>query len=121
MTNETTTAITLKEATELYLEALKKFGKAERTLHTYRIDLAVLCKYWGEDTPLHKITLLSIGKFLKSDLLHSNKHSGKPRSEITVNKNVRVMRQFLTWAHEQKLIDSLAFPKSVPMGHTKLS
>jgi len=111
--------IQLKEATEQYLGFLKKQGKSERTLYTYGVDLACLKRFFGEEQALADINTIKVGKFLKSPLLLKNAKNGSERSDITINKNIRVMRQFFAWAVKKGLIDEMPLPKSVPLGRLK--
>ncbi len=110
---------TLQEATVLYLDYLQDTGKSPRTLGTYRVDLKTLLRYLGADLPMNSITPLLLGKFLKSSLLLQKRKSGEMRSDITVNKNIRVVRQFFIWAKEQGLSETLPLPKSVPLGRSR--
>lgn len=107
---------TLSQATSEYLATLEKAGKSRRTLYTYGVDMATLMVFFGSDTLLKDITSMMVGRFLRSDILLVNRRSQRPRSDITIQKNIRVMRQFFIWAHETGRIEKLPLPKAVPMG-----
>lgn len=103
-------AITLREATQQYLEHLKNWGKSPRTLYTYGKDLEQIRAFFGSEKSIQQITLPFIGRFLKSPEL-LNLPNGEPRANQTVQKTIRVLRQFLTWCYHQGMIDSLSLPK----------
>jgi hypothetical protein len=113
---KTTMNATLNEATQAYLQVLSEAGKSPRTLYTYGLDLATVVTFFGPETLLGDITPVMIGRFLKSDILRINQRSERPRSEITIQKNIRVMRQFFIWAQATQKIELLPLPKAVPLG-----
>ena len=59
--------ITLREATQQYLEHLKDWGKSPRTLYTYGKDLEQIKAFFGSERDLASILNVHIGKFIKSD------------------------------------------------------
>ena len=120
MTNTNSTATTLHEAAQAFLEHLRQAGKKERTIYTYGQDFRQIEAFFGADKPLSAIRTPQVGKFLKSDAL-LKLSSGKQRAKPTVDKTVRVLRMFLVWAKEAGLIQSLPLPKDTPMGRSELA
>jgi site-specific recombinase XerD len=104
--------ITLRNATQQYLEHLKNWGKSPRTLYTYGKDLEQIQAFFGNEKSIQQITLPFIGRFLKSPEL-LNLPNGEPRANQTVQKTIRVLRQFLTWCYQEGMIDSLSLPKCI--------
>jgi site-specific recombinase XerD len=105
--------LSLQEATQRYLTYLKDQGKYPRTLYTYGKDLEQLLAFFGPERLLCNILPVHVAQFLKSNelLLLPN---GQPRAPRTVEKTVRVLRLFFTWAKdEQHLFEKLPFPKSL--------
>ena len=109
--------MTLHDALQEYLGALKENGKSERTLYTYGRDLEQVETFFGADKKLGSILVPHVSAFLKSDAL-LKMPSGKERSEPTVRKTVRVFRMFLVWALAQGYITKLPLPKDTPMGRS---
>ena len=111
----TTQPATLGELSEAYLAHLKEQGKKERTLFTYGMDLRDVNGFFGEDKKLTTLRPADFGRFLKSDTLLKLK-TGKPKSDITIKKTVRVMRMMLVWAVETGVLTKLPLAKDFPMG-----
>ena len=109
---------TLGELSEVYLAHLKEEGKTERTLYTYGMDLRDVCGFFGEDKKLAALRPADFGRFLKSDALLKLK-TGKPKSEITIKKTVRVMRMMLVWAVDTGVLTKLPLAKDFPMGQSR--
>ena len=112
------TEMTIHEATEAFIEQLRRLGKKERTLYTYAKDLALIEEYFGSDKKLASLRVPQVGKFLKSDQL-LKRSNGEARAERTVAKTVRVFRMMLVWAKDTGKIEDLPLPKSTPMGRDK--
>ena len=115
MPKTTTQPTTLGELSEAYLAHLKEQGKKERTLFTYGHDLKDVNEFFGEDKKLTALRPADFGRFLKSDALLKLK-TGKPKSDITIKKTVRVMRMMLVWAVETGVLTKLPLAKDFPMG-----
>ena len=111
----TTQPATLGELSEAYLAHLKEQGKKERTLFTYGMDLRDVNGFFGEDKKLTTLRPADFGRFLKSDTLLKLK-TGKPKSDITIKKTVRVMRMMLVWAVDTAVLTKLPLAKDFPMG-----
>lgn len=113
------TDCTVHQTAEAFIGHLRKTGKKERTLYTYRKDLDVVEGFFDGDRQLAEIRLSQVGKFYKSDLL-LKLPDGKERAERTVVKTVRVFRMMMVWAKESGRIEELPLPKSTPMGHSRV-
>jgi len=109
--------MTLHDALQEYLGALRENGKSERTLYTYGRDLEQVETFFGPDKKLGSILIPHVSAFLKSDALLKMR-GDQDRSEITVRKTVRVFRMFLVWALAQGYIAKLPLPKDTPMGRS---
>ena len=109
--------LTLHDALQEYLSALRNDGKSERTLYTYNKDAEQIEAYFGPGKKLGAILVPHVSGFLKSDAL-LKMPGDKERSEPTVRKTVRVFRMFLCWAMEQGYISKLPLPKDTPMGRS---
>jgi site-specific recombinase XerD len=112
--------LTIGQATQLFLETLKAQGKHARTLYTYGRDLQQVGAFFGAEKPLVSITLPLVGKFLKSDTL-LKLPNGQERASQTVNKTIRVFRQFLIWAHTEGHLSHLPLTKEIPLGRSAVS
>jgi site-specific recombinase XerD len=108
--NKTNTPDCLKEATELYLLYLQDSGKSPRTLYTYGKDLDQIIAFFGPEKEIRQITLPLMGRFLKSPELNTLPN-GNTRAAKTIQKTVRVFRQFMMWCYQEDLIESLTLPK----------
>lgn len=111
----------LKEATAKFKDHLKALGKSDRTIFTYGKDLEQIEEFFGVDTAMGKINPQRIAKFLKSDIALKCKRKGElvDRQPRTVDKLIRLTRQFFIWATDQKIIEKNPLPKSVPLGRQK--
>jgi site-specific recombinase XerD len=103
----------LKDATQEYLQTLAATDKSPRTLYTYGKDLQQLMAFFGEETPLERLTLAWMGKFLRSPELLEIPQSGKRRAEQTVAKTRRVVRQFLLWAQARGYLAHNPLPRAL--------
>jgi site-specific recombinase XerC len=104
---------TVYQACQEYLDILAACGKSPRTLYTYGKDLEQLTAFFGAETPLEKITLAWMGKFLRSPELLMIPTSGKQRSARTIAKTQRVARQFILWTMEVGYMDHNPLPKAL--------
>jgi site-specific recombinase XerD len=109
---------TLSKAADDFIAHLRQLGKKERTLYTYRRDLAVAEEFFGKDRPLSEILVPQVGKFFKSPQL-LKLPDGKDRAERTVAKTMRVFRMMMVWAKESGRINEMPLPKNTPMGYSK--
>jgi site-specific recombinase XerD len=108
--NTTNTPDCLREATQLYLLYLKDSGKSPRTLYTYGKDLEQIQAFFGSEKNIQQITLPLMGRFLKSPELNTLPN-GSTRAAKTIQKTVRVFRQFMMWCYQEEWIESLTLPK----------
>ena len=104
--------MTLKEATQLYLESLMADGKSPRTIYTYSKDCEQMITFFGPDKKLINILPAHVAKFYQSDALLKIARNDKERASKTVNKTKMVFRGLLKWAKEQSYIEILPLPKS---------
>ena len=107
--------ITLKEASEEFLNKLKTEEKSERTVYTYGKDLEQIMAFFGENKEINKILIPHAGKFLKSDELLKKKDKENnliDRAKPTIDKTIRVFRMLMLWAKEQEYIQNLPLSKA---------
>lgn len=103
--------ITLREATEQYLKALKEADKSPRTLYTYGKDCEQILAFFGPDKKLVNILPAHVVKFFKSEALLKIPKNGKTRAPSTINKTKMVFRCLLNWARAEGYIERLPLPK----------
>lgn len=100
---------TLGELADAYLNHLEKVGKSPATVFSYRMDLVIARTNLGDETPAGSLTQEQVAEFFASDAV-TKKKSGANKTDVTIKKTQRVLRQALVWAAEQKLIDSAPLP-----------
>ncbi len=61
------TGTSLAELANSYLENLDEIGKSPATIFSYRIDLTIARKHFGDNTPATSLTPESVGEFFGSD------------------------------------------------------
>jgi site-specific recombinase XerD len=106
-------SVTLKEATEAYLEHLAGGGGAKPTTITvYQRALQLAVDFFGADRKLDSILLAQVGKYFVSDALNKHSHNGKPKAQPTVKQNKRVFRQMMEYAQTKGWISTLMIPKA---------
>jgi hypothetical protein len=103
--------ITLRKATDAYLEHLTGSGTKPTTITVYRKALALAITHFGEERELSSILLPQVGKFYASKEVNILP-SGKPKADPTVKQIKRVFRQCLEYAKEQGWINDLPIPKA---------
>ncbi|MEE9394446.1 MAG: hypothetical protein V3W41_18275 [Planctomycetota bacterium] len=86
--------------TEAYPAHLLAVGKSEGTSASYRGDLRVAIKHFGENTKLSTLTPRRVKGYFESDLVTKTK-KGEPKNPITTAKLCRVFRLGLVWLAEE--------------------
>ena len=108
-----TTSITLKDASQKYLEHLKAIGKKASTIGTGKRTMDLLIAEMGEDKEVGKILPLHVDKFFKSEAatMQSGKDGLRPRAEASVLQIRRIVRGALVYWNEQDYVASVPLPK----------
>jgi site-specific recombinase XerC len=112
------TTMTLRALSQRYFLELKATGKSERTLYTYQQDMKQILAFFGADKSPSVLTFPGIGKFLKSGELRMLPN-GRARATPTVQKTIRVLRQFVVWLHRQGILETVPLPQSILLGRMK--
>lgn len=119
MTPKKTASITLAELTTRYTAHMEDAGKSRGTVFSYESELRLAQRELGAD--------LSIGAISREDIERFNAcprvtilKSGRPKSQLSIDKTRRVLRLALKWAADTKLIDvSPAEPVEEPAPTTE--
>jgi len=118
MTSKKTASITLAELTTRYTAHMEDAGKSRGTVFSYESELRLAQRELGAD--------LSIGAIAREDIERFNAcprvtilKSGRPKSQLSIDKTRRVLRLALKWAADTKLIEiSPAEPVEQPAPET---
>lgn len=105
----TTKNLTLGQLPDAYGADLADRGKTEKTVASYKADLRVAAKYFGEDTQISTLTAKQVAEYFDSDAVCANR-GGKRRSEITIAKVRRTFRMALERLAEIGAIKSAPVP-----------
>jgi hypothetical protein len=79
-------------------------GKSEGTRFSYGMELKLAQAELGSDALVSYLTPESIALFNEAPRVTTLK-SGRPKSQLSIDKTRRVLRLALTWAHQEGLID----------------
>ena len=104
---------TLQALCAAYIEALPALGKSSGTQRSYRADLAVARKHFGDELDPKTLTPELVAEFFDSDRVTKGR-DGLPKNPITVKKIRRVFRLMLVWAAESKLLKEAPLPDTTP-------
>lgn len=119
MTPKKTASITLAELTTRYTAHMEDAGKSRGTVFSYESELRLAQRELGAD--------LSIGAISREDIERFNAcprvtilKSGRPKSQLSIDKTRRVLRLALGWAAQTGLIaTSPAEPIEAPAPTTE--
>lgn len=109
---------TLQEAQEQYVEHLQRGAQSPRTLGAYQSDLSIFTHYFRPDFPIEKLSLALVGRFMKSTHFLEVSRTQKTRANVSRQRILRVVRQYLVWAYSQGLIERLPLPKAISWGRS---
>jgi site-specific recombinase XerD len=108
MTKSTTT---LRQAADEYVEHLRAAGKADPTVRSYAGDLEMAIRFFGAEKAMGKFLKVHVKRFLDSDPFNQRRN-GTPKSEATVRKSRRAIRQFFEWAVEKGYLADVPISES---------
>jgi hypothetical protein len=97
-------ALTLADLAARYLTHMEQQGKSEGTRFSYGMELKLAQAELGSDALVSYLTPESIALFNEAPRVTTLK-SGRPKSQLSIDKTRRVLRLALTWAHQEGLID----------------
>lgn len=96
----------------VYVGHLKAAGKSDKTIASYRFDFMHAIEELGAATKLDALTPERVLEYFTCDRVMKLR-SGKPKSQLSIDKTRRVLRQALEWAVEAKLIEKAPLPEAV--------
>lgn len=94
----------------VYVGHLKAAGKSDKTIASYRFDFMHAIEELGAATKLDAITPERVLEYFTCERVMKLR-SGKPKSQLSIDKTRRVLRQALEWAVEAKLIEKAPLPE----------
>ena len=95
--------IPLKDLAERYLHHMETEGRSRGTVFSYSMELGAAQKALGADTPIAEITRADIVRFNDSPRV-TLLRSGKPKSQLSIDKTRRVLRLALGFAVQAGLL-----------------
>ena len=104
------TKLTLGELVESHAADLAGLGKSEKTIASYKADLRVAAKYFGDGTRVASLTAKKVAEYFESDAVCKNRKGGR-RSEITIGKVRRTFRMALERLAEIGVLDAAPVPE----------
>lgn len=96
-------SILFSELAARYLAHLEENGTSASTRACYANELRLVEKSFGEGVPLAALSRDNIALFNVSREV-TTLRSGKPKSQLSIDKTRRVLRMALTWAHESGIV-----------------
>lgn len=97
--------IPLSDLSERYLHCMELAGKSRGTVFSYSMELGAAQKELGADKPIAEITRADIIRFNESPRV-TLLRSGKPKSQLSIDKTRRVLRLALGFAVQTGLLAS---------------
>lgn len=101
--------LTLLQLAEKWAAHLDRAGAATATIDSYKNDLRVALAHFGEDREAASITAAEVAKYYDSDAVLKLK-SGKPKSQISIDKTRRILRLAFEWAAHAGLVPASPVP-----------
>ena len=102
---------TLRQAADEYVQHLRDAGKADPTVRSYAGDLEMAVRHFGAEKQMGKFLKVHVKRFLDSDAFNKRRN-GAAKSENTVRKSRRAIRQFFEWAVEQGYLADVPLSES---------
>jgi len=97
--------IPLSDLSERYLHSMEMAGKSRGTVFSYSMELGAAQKELGADTPIAEITREDVIRFNEAPRVTTLK-SGRPKSQLSIDKTRRVLRLALGFAVQTGLLVS---------------
>lgn len=102
-------ATALADAFDGFARHLEDSDKSPGTVFSYQLELKLALEAFGAETKLDDLTVERVAEFFGSARVTQTR-SGRPKSQLSIDKTRRVLRQALLWAVEQGLIASAPIP-----------
>jgi hypothetical protein len=102
-------SLTLVQLASKYVEHMEQEGKSAGTIFSYGMELKVAEGELGAETQIASLTAEDIARFNKCKRVTKLK-SGKPKSQLSIDKTRRVLRLALAWAAQIGLIAASPIP-----------
>jgi hypothetical protein len=106
---------TLELAAEGYLGSLEAAGKTPGTIASYKAEISMALDELGDQTDLKTLTAKEVAAYFNSKRV-MRLRSGKPKSQLSIDKSRRVFRQLLVWASDSGWIELAPLPSAEPSG-----
>ncbi len=106
-----TAGFTMADLVEGFAAHLAEVGKGLGTQMSYRIDLGVAVKHFGEATEVSTLTPRKVENFNESDAVTKTR-TGRGKAQPGIDKTRRVLRLALVWAAGAGHIESAPIPES---------
>lgn len=97
--------IPLSDLSERYLHHMETEGRSRGTVFSYSMELGAAQKELGAETPIAEITRADVIRFNESPRV-TLLRSGKPKSQLSIDKTRRVLRLALGFAVQTGLLAS---------------
>lgn len=104
---------TLELASEGYLGWMESQGKSRGTIASYSAELKLAMSELGAETLLAALTPEQVATYFASPRV-TRLRSGKPKSQLSIDKTRRVLRLALGWAVSAGWIESVPLPTGGP-------
>lgn len=101
--------MSLAELSGKYLEHMEREGKSQGTCFSYGMELRAAQTELGAETLVAMLTVKDVQKFFDSPRV-TKLRSGKPKSQLSIDKTRRVLRLALVWAAQKGWIESAPIP-----------
>src|SRR5262249_8593642 len=92
---------TLAELAELYAAHMEEEGKSSGTISSYGMELKTEMAELGAETLIASLTPDAVQTYFESKRV-TRLRSGKPKSQLSIDKTRRVLRLALVWALGEK-------------------
>ncbi len=102
---------TLETASEGFLGSMESNGNSRGTIASYGAELKLAQSEIGAETPVAEITPEMITTYFESPRV-TLLRSGKPKSQLSIDKTRRVLRLAIDWATREGWIEKSPVPKT---------
>lgn len=104
-------SLTIGQLVDSHAADLEVRGKSAKTVASYRNDLRVAARYFGEDARVTSLTPKKVAAYFESDDVCANRKGGR-RNDITINKIRRTFRMALERLAEVGILEKAPVPET---------